>query len=296
MKPTNPGEQICERTLQSMDLYLDNELPAGERAEAEQHIRECASCAAEIEARIALKDRLKTSVRSVMAHPDLQRRIRDSVRAVATPATPRHNWTRAAVAMAATLVICLGVTIAYQLGHLRLTASSQESYIATISQRVSNVMRIGLGDHVHCAVFRKQRKNPPSPEQMVNEMGPEYKDLIAVVKEQAPQGYQVVMAHQCRYHRRKFVHVTATYGSKLISLVIARRGDGESFEADKLVSQLTAAGIPMYQTSVQRFNIAGFETRDHLVYVVSDLGQRENLDVMTAFAPRVRDTLHKIEL
>jgi hypothetical protein len=62
--------------------------------------------------------------------------------------------------VAAALLLAVGGFIAYQLGHLSLTVSSQESYIATVSNRVTTLMQVGLGDHLHCAVFRKYPKDP----------------------------------------------------------------------------------------------------------------------------------------
>ena len=58
-------------------------------------------------------------------------------------------------------MLMTGAGAVYQLGHLRFTTASQESYIASVSNRVATLMRVGLGDHIHCAVFRKSKKTPP---------------------------------------------------------------------------------------------------------------------------------------
>jgi len=47
----------------------------------------------------------------------------------------------------------------------------------------------------------------------------------------------------------------------------------------------------MYQTGVQRFEIAGFEIQNHLVFIVSDLPGQKNLGALTALAPAVKDLL-----
>src|SRR5262249_30819102 len=157
---------------------------------------------------------------------------------------------------------------AYQLGHLRLTTRSQESYIATISSRVAGIMRVGLGDHVHCNVFRKFPKTPPSFEEMAQKLGPSYESLLPLVKERAPGDLKIVMAHQCSYHGRKFVHLALRNESKLLSLVISRKQDGETFTKESLAPVLSDSGIPIYQSGVQRFELAAFESRDYLVYVI----------------------------
>ena len=65
-----------------------------------------------------------------------------------------------------------GVLIAYQLGHLRLSVTSQESYNTSVSTHVARLMRVGLGDHIHCAYFRKFPANAPSPQEFVSKLGP----------------------------------------------------------------------------------------------------------------------------
>src|SRR5215475_6118245 len=102
-------------------------------------------------------NRLRQAVRSVDPPPFLKARIRRQIEAQA----PGRNWLRLLVPFGAASAIAAGLTIAYQLGHLRLTSGSQESYIASVSSQIGTLMRVGLGDHVHCAVFRKYPATPP---------------------------------------------------------------------------------------------------------------------------------------
>jgi hypothetical protein len=196
---------------------------------------------------------------------------------------------------AATLLLCLGAAIAYQLGHLRITTSSQEAYVRSISGKVTGILRVGLGDHVHCTVFRKFPKQPPSREQMLAKLGPEYSGILQLVQTRIPEKCTILMAHRCSYHGRKFVHVAMTGDSGLISLVITRKGDTETFGRDKLMPVLSEAGIPIYRGSVQRFSVAGFESRNHLVYLVSDLNETQNLKMLASLAEPVRTFLGKLE-
>ena len=186
--------------------------------------------------------------------------------------------------------------IAYQLGHLRLTVRSQESYIASVSTRVATLMRVGLGDHIHCSVFRKYPRNPPTAEQFIEKMNPKYAGLIPIVRSQVPDNYRMTLAHECRYHGRRFVHLSLMNDSNMLSLVITRKGDGESFGTEDMLPGLVQAGIPMYQSSIQRFQMTAFETRDYLVYFISDLPKQQNTDLMLALGPQVKDFLKKLEL
>src|SRR5207237_8073749 len=105
----------------------------------------------------------------------------------------------APLSIAAGLIVCAATAISYQRGHLRLTKASQESYIASISRPIASVMRVGLGDHVHCAVFRKILSVPPSFEQFTRDMGAEYRGLVPVVAKLIPSDFKIDGAHRCRY-------------------------------------------------------------------------------------------------
>ena len=196
----------------------------------------------------------------------------------------------------ALLLLCVGVGTYYHFGHLRLTRASQDSYISAISTKVAGILTVGLKDHVHCTVFRKFPKQPPSTATMVEGLGPEFSGLLPVVQAKTPQEYRVIMAHRCSYGGRKFVHLALTGGSGLLSLVVAKRAAGESFEGRGLAKVLSEPGLPLYRGAVQRFAIAGFETRDHLVYMVSDLNDQQNVDILAMLARPVRTMLNGLEL
>jgi hypothetical protein len=184
-----------------------------------------------------------------------------------------------------------GLVMAYQLGHLRLTVRSQESYIGTVSTQIATLMRVGLGDHIHCSIFRKYPKNPPTTQEFIEKMNSQYAGLIPIVRGQVPDSYRMMLAHQCSYHRRKFVHLSLMSDTNMLSLVITRKADGESFSTEDMLPALVQAGIPMYQSSVQRFQMTAFETRDYLVYFISDLPKQQNTQLMLALGPKVKDFL-----
>ena len=288
MNETSLGDRMCERAMRELDSHFGEE-PLSAIPEVLEHFRKCSACSRELEDRTRMRDRLRTAARSVSAPPRLQARIRSSIR----ESESKNSWGRYFLPVAAAVLVSLGAGVAYQLGHLRITTKSQESYIGSISGRVANVMKVGLGDHVHCAVFRKFPKNPPTLEEMTQKLGPEYEGLLPLVKDRVPGDLQIVMAHQCGYHGRKFVHLALRSDSKLLSLVISLKRDCETFTKENLLPVLSESGIPMYQTGVQRFEIAGFESTKHLVFVVSDLPGAKNMEILTALAPAVRELLDK---
>jgi hypothetical protein len=275
-----------------MDAYIDNELLVETNVDVLQHIQECRPCADELNARTALRNRVRAAGQTEMVTPEFRVRVQQAVREEARPKRSRL-WVQSVMAIAATGIA--GVLISYQLGYLRWTAQSREAFISSISQRVSYTMRIGLGDHVHCAVFRKYPKEIPSAEQMTHDLGPEYKDLLPIVRNAVPNEYTIVMAHQCQYHGRHFVHVALRGRSGLASLVITKRSEGEAFTRDTLVPALAHSNPALYQASVSRFALNSFETRAHLVYFISDLGAKRNVEMLTAMAGRVEEFLRRLE-
>jgi hypothetical protein len=238
----------------------------------------------------ALRERLKNAVRADTPPPFLEARIRNTIRTVER----KPSWTQRLVPVAAAVVMCVSATIAYQLGHLRLTSASQDSYIASVTNRVATLMRVGLADHLHCSVFRKFPKDAPKLEDLAAKLGPDYKTLIPVVRQNLPGNFRLMIAHECGYQGRKFTHLSLKSESQLVSLVIARKKEGESFETEGLLPALTQSGIPFYRAGVQRFEISSFESANHMVYVVSDMGQQQNMKFMLAVAPQVRDVLNKL--
>ena len=286
----------CVETLRRLDQYMDNQLDGSGIAAVAHHVEGCPACFQELELRRRLRQRLKSAVENSATAPYLSTRVLATLRAT------EHNrgwraWQRQILAAAAVVVIMVGVTsVAYQLGHLRFTTSMQESYIANVSNRIPAILRVGLGDHVHCAVFRKFPKEPPSLADMSGALGPEYRGLLDAVQQRIPAGFQLVMAHKCKYHGRQFVHLSLKNDSQLISLVITRRQPGEGFSDSELLPVVKEGNLPVYADHVQRFGISGFETKDHLAYLVSDLPNETNSELMLALAPGIQAVLNKLEV
>ena len=222
--------------------------------------------------------RLRGAVRGEIAPLDLAVKIR--ARLVAPP-KPRWllNW-RPLGAVAA-LVLAVGGFTGYQLGNLRFSNAAEDSYIASISARVPAIMTAGLGDHVHCAVYRNASKTAISAADLSKRMGERFHGLAELVKEQVPPEFRIVESHRCKFNGRVFVHVAMRNDSKLLSLVIASKRDGEG------LGDVLQAGVQPYQ-------IAAFETREFLAYVVSDMDREGNTRVTAMLAPAVAAYLDRL--
>lgn len=233
--------------------------------------------------------RLKAAVHSVDTPPFLDAVIRQRIRQAEI--RQRRGWKLlAATGVAAALVVGT-----YQLGTLRHTAVDQESFIATVSTKVATLMRVGLGDHLHCAFFRRFPEQAPAVEELESKLGPEFKDLIPVVQQNVPAQYALSEAHKCRYNGREFVHLTLRNDQQLISLIISAKRDGEAFNVEGMLPELVQSGVPVYSSGAEQFQIAAMETSTHLVYFISDLPGKQNLQLMQSMVASLKTVLENLK-
>jgi hypothetical protein len=244
-----------------------------------------------------LKDSLQKAILRETAGDDLHARIEQQIRELESQEIARNPW-RAWMAVAATLLVSLaGGWLAFNrpAEPWRMSVAEQETYTESLFSRVAATIRIGLGDHVHCAYFRKFETGEPTRDQIVEKLGPVYAGLAAIVRERIPDSYELALAHQCSYHGRRYAHLAFRGDGKLLSVVVARRGEDESFEADGLVPVLRGSGIPLYRSAVEHFEVTGFETPEHLVFLISDLGDEQNLQLTASVADVTHDFLAEVE-
>jgi anti-sigma factor RsiW len=286
------GESACERTRKYLDSYISNELLVETNHDVLSHLENCSACSAELNARVQLRLRLKSAVKSQGVPPELEARIREQIRARGAHGW-FDGWTRWAVAVAASLVVCSGIWWNYTREHMPALSDrpAQAAYIQKVSANLAAILRVGLRDHIHCSVFRKYPKNPPPVEQMEEKLGPSYRGLLPLVRAAVPDGYRVIMAHQCGYAGRKYIHLTLEKNGNLLSLVIARKNDGESLDGLRAATQ--SSGVSIYQSAAGRYQVAGFEAGNFLAYVVSDLQNQANLRIAASLAPGVNAFLIK---
>ncbi len=286
------GEGACEKIRTWLDSYISNELLVETNHEVLRHLEGCAACSAELAARTRLRSRLKDAVRRQSMPAELPARVRERIRIQESRRSWAAGWGRWAVAIAASVVVCVGVWMNYSRERLPALGDrpAQNAYIQRVSASLAAVLKVGLGDHIHCSIFRKYPKTPPGTDRMEHDLGP-YKGLLPLVKTAVPEGYQVIMAHQCSYAGRKFIHFTMQRGGELLSLVISRKNPGESLAG--LAPALDASGVPVYQSPAQRYQVAGFEAGEYWAFVVSELHRSANLQVAEDLAPVVYEFLTK---
>ncbi|HXM39773.1 MAG TPA: hypothetical protein VN924_00890, partial [Bryobacteraceae bacterium] len=232
-------------------------------------------CAAELETRARIRAQLQTAVRAAPLPLDLEAKVRRAVRRSVNAPRPRTGlW---AVAAAVLVIVCVSLA-----NRLRLDSNPEEAILRKTSGRLAAVLNVGLRDHLHCAVFRKYSKQPEAAREMAADLGPGFADLAPLVQAKLTGDFRIIQAHHCNAGGREYTHFIITGGAgggKIVSLVLTRRQPGE-----RLIGGIHQAGV-------DRFQVVGFESRDYLAYVISDLDAQQNLQLAATLAPTVREYL-----
>jgi hypothetical protein len=137
------------------------------------------------------------------------------------------------------------------------------------------MLHAGVGDHIHCAVIRQGFLKPVGQDKL----SAQYKPVLAIARQHAPAGMYLAVAHECTSGGRKFVHVTFRDEQRLLSVIVTRRGEWEKLPGG------------LHTGKVDGFQAAAFETGGYLVYTVSDLPKQDNLRILSAMAPAIRNAL-----
>ncbi|MFY9610878.1 MAG: zf-HC2 domain-containing protein [Blastocatellia bacterium] len=285
----------CKRIRVYLDSYVNNELTVETTHEVIRHLESCKYCTAELSAKTQIINVLRKAVRRAGAPAALRERIQRDIRRDAdawwAPRTHVMQW---AVAAAAAVVLLVG-------GWSVLRSSSSrgpqprpaEATLLRADTPNAAILNIGLSDHINCAVVHRQQDQQLTPEQMAERLGSDYAGLVPIVK-QRTRGFEIVMAHRCHVEEREFIHLILRNQDRVCSLVITKK-NGESFPADDAATIEQAPTVATYRARSRDYEVTGFETRDFLGFVVSNLSTSENRMLATSLAPAVHDFLVKLE-
>jgi anti-sigma factor RsiW len=130
----------CEPWTEKLDAYFDGELPADEARALQQHLRECATCAAEGLAKVQRKLVVKAAGQRFTPDPAFRARIARSIAARRPSATlplGRRGWLPvfeiATVAAALLIGATLFLTLHRGRGEQRLISELVDQHVATLA-------------------------------------------------------------------------------------------------------------------------------------------------------------------
>ena len=287
------NDKACEKVRRYFDSYLDNELLVETNHEVLRHLATCSDCTRVLEDRARLKKAVKQAVTQEEAPAALLETIQKSIREGKHGSFFAGDFGRWMIAVAAVLLLAVG-------GVLMLRTGGPGAFEA-LSAQAREILRIGLADHVHCTLELGRWKELISFEHMkeaagASALGPEFIDLVPVVKAKLGPDFQIVQGHRCAINQRNYVHLIVTgQNGAILSLVITEKR-GETFTRAQAAATLEASGVPVYRDNLDQLEIAGFESNRFLAFVVSNLDRDANLKVASTLAPSVYQYLRRLEV
>ncbi len=266
MNVVNFGNKACEMIRRYLDSYLSNELLVETNLEVLRHLDQCPACSTILADRQQMRSRLREAVKNVAISPKFIARVQSTV----LERSHQAQWPKwAAVAVAALLLITLGV-----------------STVGAYRTRES-LLRVGLADHVDCALTLPKNSASPTIAEMRDELGPEYSPIIPVVEKEL-NGYRVMAAHLCEFRGRVYTHMALQRGGEVLSVILTKKIAGEKFPRNFLLPALQAAGGAMQNARLDNIQVTAFETGDHLAYVISSLDSQKNLEIASRIAVKFK--------
>jgi hypothetical protein len=163
--------------------------------------------------------------------------------------------------------------------------STRDSLLKLVD-RVPQILRVGLGDHIRCAILNIPKPGAADPNDSIEPLNVESQQLVDSIKTKLPDGYQIAGAHHCRFEGRRVIHVAIQARSGVASVVIVGKKPGESLD--------DMPKDPYVRASVDPYQLAVLSTKDHLVFVVSEEGRAKNEALLTAISPSLRSFLEHL--
>ncbi|HZH31669.1 MAG TPA: zf-HC2 domain-containing protein [Pyrinomonadaceae bacterium] len=322
----------CSEFDDIADLYLGDELQGETNHEVLQHLEGCAACRRELAARREFRARLRAAFYGDAAfsvRPEFEERLRADLRskalgpAIARPALFRriNGWP---VAIAASLLIAVGIGL-FTLQQRRLsqpppadvattggdarTAAKRNVEVSVPpaqhqeSPGVRNtsfaLSEAAIGDHRDCAIKFNLAEDPIDLEEAGRKYDAAFTNLTSVVKtrsEDSAGQFEFIESHSCVFKGQRFAHVVLNHRGSVVSFLIAEREqDGKNTRTGQAAPPNDARLEVVACSSSGQFQVSCFETARHVVFVVSDLREADNLAVARAFAPALHEHIARSE-
>jgi Putative zinc-finger len=285
MKTLSFDSKRCEPIRQYIDSYLSNELLVETVSELVRHLESCEACSRELESRTRVRDALQRAVanRPVpdSARADVLRSLRKS-----QPRSFLHLSART-WAVGGLARIALALFILFGLLWLGLHRGTG---------LVASILKIGVSDHVLCTIKGHnypEVANPP--DEIRKKLGARYAPLVQVVQERLP-GFEVLEGHICSpQNNREYIHLITRGQGTIVSVILTKR-NGASLPTIKSLLSDESAGLSIYQDHIGGMEIAGFESAQYFVFIVSDLSHNEMRQLARGLAPVLNETLRSTAL
>jgi anti-sigma factor RsiW len=250
-----------------MPLYLSSELDATVMSDFELHLDQCLVCDEEIEQQRAHDNLLRDAfVSERLDVRDLRARVLNRI----TTRRSRSLFIRRPAyifAMAALVLLVFGTTIIY---------------LSIRSQRVAPLYADAVDDHYEEVVQRVPLSGWRETVADINTLSQRQLGESEIFSKLGPTGYQLVRARVCELGGELYLHAEYRNQKGEISIFIKRRGGNLPGAAREVVN-----GCPIHLESMRGYEVAGFQSEQFTVLIVSNLPWAENFRLARESASRV---------
>lgn len=311
----------CRHFHEVADSYLSDELLVETNHDMIAHLEACADCRRELAAR----HELRTTLRAAFAKAEelqiqdqfadrLRRDLRDTATTEARSLISRYR-ARFVIAACLLAAAALGLIAVWQRQQAQAPAQStaggrhernvaqvkstenQPGSVATAVDAdmvLAQMSELAAGDHRDCAIGHRLPERPINLEEAGHKYDQAFLNLTTAVKSHLGDSnaeIKVVAAHACVFKGRWFAHIILRHRGRLASLLVTRLEDVGGLAARQKPAEVDQPGQVIACLTASGYQISCFRTARHAVFVVSDLGEGENLALARELAPSVYEHL-----
>lgn len=242
----------CREFSEIADTYLSDELLVETNHEFLQHIEQCGDCRLELGERRELRSKLQNAVVNAdesQIDQMFANRVRLSLR--------DHAASRSGLGWRALVPVFAALVIAVSIGFAWILSSRQTDH--ALADLHKNAMA-ALNRHEDCGLNHLKEWQAAT-----TEIQPEKTVFVRSLTDQA---ISILAAHDCEFEGRTYTHYILQRGSNVISVLQTADPAAMGETVDTIASE-TQHG----------YQIASFRRTHSRVFVVSDLGEADNLNL-----------------
>jgi hypothetical protein len=305
-------EMDCRSFKDMLDSYLSQELAVETNHAMLRHAECCGVCRTEMAARRRLRETLRRACLIEKMSDETCERLRLRLRAdiagaaeerEVAPARPKWlkapNWPNWITAVGRILPLRFAlpsaltvVSLIFVVGALSLFLLKRREPSRLAVELSPALFDESAGDHRMCATLFVNATAQAAMPESVKKYDPAYVALDQIA-EAGAQGLRLRAAHVCGYGGRRFAHLVYTGNWELISLLVTERDD-RALKLGKIPTDDSYAD-EMQQALREQLALGAYQTAKHIVLVVSNLPEKENVMLAERLAAPVTEYLRRVE-
>lgn len=303
----------CRDFREVADSYLSDELLVETNHDMIVHLEACAECRRELAARRELRNTLRASFAKAenlqitdQFAERVRRELRDAAIVEATPTPRSRAWMAIAACLLAAVAFALSVVWQREQVTEEIAAGNRpDPDVAQVKPAdiqpppatavdadmvLARMSDLAAGDHRDCAINHRLPDRPIDLEEAARKYDPVFHNLSETVRSYLGDSnaeITLVGAHACVFKGRWFAHIVLRHRGRLASLLVTRLEQSEALPAKEKSKEADQHGQVIACATASGYQISCLRTAHHGIFVVSDLGEGENLALARGLAPSV---------